>query len=137
MDEMEQAQRELDRLEGIVTRHEAHMFALRGWLLAVAGGLLAAYYTANILVSEILMRLTLPAVVFLFLFLEVRHANLVEAVVERSAKLEKLIAKSRQTGSGWYDGPKVNEACEDGAKRWLPHKGMTWMFYWPFYAVVL
>jgi hypothetical protein len=48
MEEIEQAHRELERLQGIITRHEEHMFTLRGWLLTVVGGLLAAYYTDNI-----------------------------------------------------------------------------------------
>jgi hypothetical protein len=42
MDEAQQAHHELDRLQGIIARHESHMFALRGWLLAIVGGLLAA-----------------------------------------------------------------------------------------------
>jgi hypothetical protein len=140
MDEMEQAQRELDRLADIITRHEAHMFALRGWLLVVLGGLLAAYYTANIHISEILMKVALPIVVVLFLVLESRHTNLVEAVVARSSELENRIRCTLQTPGektvGWYDGPKVSQACEDGAKRLWPYAGMTWVFYWPFYVIV-
>ena len=140
MDEMAQAQRELDRLEEIVARHEAHMFALRGWLIAVVGGLLAAYYTANINISETLMQFALVIVVGLFLFSELRHENLVEAVVERITDLEQLIAESRQIEieRGWYDGPKMSKACANGANRWLPRlSGMTGRFYGPFYGLVV
>jgi len=117
------------------------MFALRGWLLAVVGGLLVAYYTENIHISEILMQLALPIVVVLFLVLELQHEKLVEAVVDRSYELETHIACSRQPDGkmpvGWYQGPGVNKACEAGAKHWLRRiNGMTWVFYRPFYIVV-
>src|SRR3712207_119724 len=109
MDEMQQAHHELDRLQGIITRHEGHMFALRGWLLAIVGGLLAAYYTDNIDMSELVLRIALPIIALLFLIVESRHVNLVEAVAERATTLEKRIADARQSGdqAGWYDGPRV------------------------------
>ena len=139
-DEIEQAHHELDRLQGIVSRHEGHMFALRGWLLTVVGGVLAAYYTGNIEVDEKYMRLGLPLIALLFLFLELRHTNLVEAVVERVSALEMLITTSRekirQGDTSWYDGPKVSEACRAGASRWLPRRGMTFVLNLPFYVVV-
>ncbi|MDH4233644.1 MAG: hypothetical protein OEV15_00715 [Gallionella sp.] len=141
MDDIEQAHHELDRIQGIITRHEGHMFALRGWLLTIVGGLLAAYYTNNIQIPEYVIRLGLPSIALLFLFVESRHANLVEAVVERATKLEKLITISRVTideaNNGWYDGPKVSQACEDGAKRLWPREGMTFILYRPFYLVVI
>lgn len=141
MDEMQQAHHELDRLQGIVTRHESHMFALRGWLLAIVGGLLAAYYTNNIDMSELKLRIALLAIVVLFLIVESRHVNLVEAVVERVAALEKRIFDARQSGdrvgAGWYDGPKVSEACQDGATRKWPRNGMTFVLNQPFYVVVV
>ncbi len=46
------------------------MFTLRGWLLTVAGGLLAAYYTGNIQLDAAAMRVGLPLVALLFLFVE-------------------------------------------------------------------
>jgi hypothetical protein len=135
---MQQAHHELDRLQGIITRHEGHMFALRGWLLTVIGGLLAAYYTRNIAITETTMRIGLPIIAVLFLFIESRHENLVEAVVERALNLEKLIASSRKSGAtGWYDGPRVSEVCAEGAGRWWPRGGMTFVLYRPFYLVVI
>ena len=129
MDEIQQAHHELDRLQGIITRHEGHIFALRGWLLPVVGGLLAAYYTDNIDMSDRVLRLALPTIVLLFLIVETRHVNLVEAVVERVTTLEKRIADSRRSGKqiGWYDGPRVSEVCQDGANRWWPRQGMTFV----------
>jgi len=41
MDEMQQAHHELDRLQGIITRHEGFQFTIRGWLLTIVGALLA------------------------------------------------------------------------------------------------
>lgn len=141
MDDIELALHELDRIQGIVTRHEGHMFALRGWLLTVVGGLLAAYYTDNIQIDVYLIKLGLPSIVLLFLFVESRHANLVEAVVERATQVEKLMAISRETmdeaNTGWYDGPKVSQACENGARRLWPREGMTFILYRPFYLVVI
>jgi hypothetical protein len=141
MDETQQAHHELDRLQGIITRHESHMFALRGWLLAIVGGLLAAYYTNNIDMSEVVLRIALLTIVFLFLVVESRHVNLVEAVVERVTTLEKRIVDSRQSADrdrvGWYDGPRVSEACQNGAERWWPHRGMTFVLNQPFYLVVI
>jgi uncharacterized membrane protein len=141
MDETEQAHHELDRLQGIVTRHEGHMFALRGWLLAIVGGLLASYYTENIVISGLVLRIALLMVVLLFLIVESRHVNLVEAVVERASALEKRIVDSRQSAGqasvGWYDGPRVSEACQDGANRWWPRRGMTFVLNQPFYLVVI
>jgi len=141
MDETQQAHHELDRLQGIVSRHESHMFALRGWLLAVIGGLLAAYYTANIDMSALVLRVALVGTVLLFLIVESRHVNLIEAVVERAGAIEKLIRDSRRSEGqpviGWYDGPKVSESCQDGANRWWPRSGMTFVLNQPFYLVVI
>ena len=139
MDEMEQAHHELDRLQGIISRHEGHMFALRGWLLAIVGGLLAAYYTDNIDMSVLVLRIALPMVALLFLIVESRHVNLVEAVAERASTLEKRIADSRRSGIqvGWYDGPRVSKVCKDGANRWWPRRGMTFVLNQPFYIVVI
>lgn len=141
MDEMEQAHLELDRLQGIITRHEGHIFALRGWLLTIVVGLLAAYYTDNIEISENVMRLVLPLVAVLFLILESRHANLVEAVVERVTELESRIVDARHmpaaANAGWYDGPKVSLSCEKGANRWWPHHGMTFVLNETFYIAVI
>jgi len=136
MDEREEAHRELDRLQDIITRHEGHMFTLRGWLLTVVGGLLAAYYTNNIEMSDAALRAALVAFTLLFLVVESRHENLVEAVVERVAALEKLVAVFRDS-KGWYDGPKVSDACEDGAHRLWPKNGMTFVLNKPFYLVVI
>jgi uncharacterized membrane protein len=141
MDEMEQAHHELDRLEGIITRHEGFMFTLRGWLLAIIGGLLAAYYTDNVGMSKPILGTALVLIVVLFLVVESRHVNLVEAVVERVTALEALIFRSRyhrdQTATGWYDGPKVSEACQDGASRLWPRSGMTFALNQPSYLVVM
>lgn len=141
MGELEQAHHELDRLQGIITRHEGHMFALRAWLLAIVGGLLASYYTDNIVMSGLVLRIALLMIVLLFLILESRHVNLVEAVVERVSALEKCIVESRQSAGqaiiGWYDGPRVSEACEAGANRWWPRRGMTFVLNLPFYVAVI
>ena len=141
MDEMQQAHHELDRLQGIISRHEGHMYALRGWLLAIVGGLLAAYYTDNIDMSGLVLRLALVVVVLLFLVVESRHVNLVEAVVERASALEQLIIDVRRSADrsrpSWYDGPRVSEACRDGANRWWPRRGMTFVLNQPFYFVVI
>jgi hypothetical protein len=70
MEEIDQAHHELERLQGIITRHEGYMITLRGWLLTVVGGLLAAYYTNNIEISEAVLCTALPLVTLMFLFLE-------------------------------------------------------------------
>jgi len=103
--------------------------------------LLAAYYTNNIAVSQVVLRAALALVALLFFVLESRHANLVEAVVERVAVVEKRIADARQpTGQasgGWYDGPKVSDACQEGVNRWWPRPGMTLMLNLTFYLIVI
>jgi len=141
MDEMQQAHQELDRLQAIISRHESHMFALRGWLLAIVGGLLAAFYTDSIDMSALLLRIALLTIALLFLLVESRHVNLTEAVVERAEAVEQQITAARGSGKqaqgGWYDGPKVSEACRAGALRWWPRRGMTFLLNLPFYFVVL
>ena len=141
MDEMQQAHHELDRIQGIITRHEGHMVALRGWLLVIIGGLLAAYYTATIDMSALVLRIALLVITLLFLIVESRHVNLVEAVVERATAIEKGIRSSRrpegQPVVGWYDGPRVSDACQEGANRWWPRSGMTFVLNQPFYFVVI
>ena len=142
MEEMEQAHREHEILQGIITRHEGHMFTLRGWLLFIVGGLLAAYYTENILIDKLVLQIALVVITLLFLFVELQHMNVVEAVVDRVVELEKEIADSRQSISqgsvGWYHGPKVTEACNKGAERFLPRRrGMTFVLNQPFYIVVI
>lgn len=140
MDPMEQAHKELDRLQGVINRHEGHMMALRGWLLAILGGLLAAYYTENIDLDATLLRVALLVVVAVFLVLESRHVNLVEAVVERATKVEEQIRHDRESpqDTPQYDGPRVGEACLDGARRKWPKSGMTFLLnQWFYIAVVL
>jgi hypothetical protein len=140
MDELQQAYHELDRLQEIISRHEGHIFSLRGWLLTVLGGLLAAYYTNNIHISELVLRISLPLIALLFFVLESRHANLVEAVVERVSLLERLIAAQRHSpesaGETWYDGPKITDTCNQGASRVWPRRGMTLVLNLGFYLVV-
>ncbi len=141
MNDMEQAHHELDLLQAIITRHESHMFALRSWLLAIVGGLLAAYYTANIAMSELVLGFALLVISVLFFVLESRHVNLIESVVARVGDIEKQIASSReqafQATDGWYKGPMIGKACRDGASRIWPKKGMTFVLNLPFYLVVL
>jgi hypothetical protein len=139
MEEIEQAHHELERLQGIITRHEEHMFTVRGWLLTVVGGLLAAYYTDNIEMKESLLWVALPLVTLLFLFVEIRHLNLIEAVVKRAGEVENLIVTSRklQNQIGWFDGPKINERCQEGANRFWPRRGMTVLLNLPFYLAVI
>lgn len=140
MGPLEQAHHELDRLQGIITRHEGHMMALRGWLLAILGGLLAAYYTENIDLDATLLRIALLVVVAVFLVLESRHVNLVEALVERATKVEEQIRHDRDSPdeTPQYDGPRVSEACLDGATRKWPKSGMTFVLnQWFYIAVVL
>jgi uncharacterized membrane protein YidH (DUF202 family) len=140
MDQMEMAHHELDRLQDIITRHEGFMFTLRGWLLAIIGGLLTAYYSQSIDISAALLRIALLTIVGLFLVLESRHMNLVEAVVDRATKIEELIRQHRfePPDAHWYDGPRVSEACLDGANRNWPKKGMTYVLnHWFYIAVVL
>ncbi len=82
MEEMEQAHHELDRLESIITRHEGFILTMRSWLLAIIGGLLAAYYTDNVSMSKPLLGGALMAIAMLFLVVELKHVNLIEALVE-------------------------------------------------------
>ncbi|MBI3821206.1 MAG: hypothetical protein HY289_00835 [Planctomycetes bacterium] len=139
MDEIGQAHHELDRLQGIITRHEGFIFTLRGWLLTVVGGLLAAYYTDNIDMDAIVLQFALPGIALLFLFVESRHANLVEAMVDRANVIETFIRGSRlEPGKHQYDGPNVHEACNDGAHRLIPHgRGMTFVLNLAFYLIVI
>jgi hypothetical protein len=55
--------------------------------------------------------------------------------------VEHRIVTSRklpnQVGVGWFDGPKVNETCQEGANRFLPRHGMTFLLNLPFYVAVI
>ena len=140
MDQMDQALRELERLQGIIDRHEGHIFTLRGWLITVVGAIIAAYYADNIQMSDIVLRVALPIVAVLFIVMELRHINLVEAVAQRAVDVENRIVAKRESKSlydTWYDGPKVSKACEAGATRLWPRHGMTLVLYLPVYAVIL
>ncbi len=141
MDEIRLAHHELDRLQGIITRHEGFMFALRGWLLAIVGGLLAAFYTVNIDMSAFMLGTALFLIFLMFLVVESRHVNLVEAVAERAGEIEKQIRLSRQKQgkplSELYDGPRVSVTCRDGAYRLWPKNGMTFILNLPFYVIVI
>jgi hypothetical protein len=140
MDELQEAHHELDRLQGIITRHEGFIFTIRGWLLTVIGGLLAAYYTQNIELDPVYVRIALPVVAVLFVIVEWRHVNLVESVVERVGDIEKLIADSRRPGrqgdGRWYDGPQVNDVCLEGVRPRFPKYRMTFILNLPFYLTV-
>ena len=140
MNDMEQAKNELDRIQEIIARHEGHMATLRGWLLAIIGGLLAGFYTENIEIGPWELRVALLGITALFLWVETRHVNLIDAVIERSIAVEEAIqiARRDKLAPGWYNGPKVAEACRDGATRGLlPENKMTWKLNLPFYLVVI
>ena len=135
MDETEQAHRELERLQGIIDRHEGHIFTLRGWLITVIGALIAAYYAENIHLNDLALRIALPLVALLFIVMELRHINIVEAVAGRATVVEKGLADARRAANAncWYDGPLVSETCKDGAERLRPRNGMTLRLYAPVY----
>ncbi len=138
MDAFEEAHRELDRLQEIITRHEKHTFSLRGWMLTVSGGLLAAYYTGNIHLHLLVIQIALPCVAILFLVIEIRHINLIDAVVARAGIVEGLLRANRQHPKpNWYDGPRVHEVCKRGAQRVFPQFQMTFMLNMVFYIIVL
>jgi len=141
MDAFEQAHDELGRLEEIIGRHEDHIFTLRGWMLTVMGGLLAAFYTGNINLDLLVVQIALPAIALLFLSIEVRHSNLVEAVAERAEAVEDQIRLAHSSAamerSTWYDGPRVSESCRVGAERIWPRIEMTFILNRPFYLVVI
>lgn len=136
MDSFEQAHEELKRLQEIIARHEGQIFTLRGWLLTVLGGLLAAYYTGNLKLDIVVLRAALPVITVLFLVVESRHANVVESVVERSEEVEQQM-RAGSASASWYDGPRVSEACRRGAQRGWPRAGMTFILNRTFYIVVL
>ena len=135
MSDIENALHELDRLQKIIDRHEGHIFTLRGWLLAVVGGLLAAYYTENIIIPSYFMSIALVFTVCSFLVIEFQHLNLVEAAAKRAGEVEKQIQKNGKNND-WYKGPDVSETCKIGAFRFKPVGGMTWRLNLPFYVTV-
>ena len=139
MDQMEAAYRELDRIQEIISRHEGHIFSLRGWMLTVMGGLLAAYYTGNIHLQLWIVQLALPAIALLFLFLESRHMNLIESVVERAGTVEQQLREAKLSAGRKlrYDGPRIGESCQVGAKRILPRLQMTLLLNSAFYIIVI
>lgn len=88
--------------------------------------------------NDLVLRISLFVITILFLIVESRHVNVVEALVERAFNLEKQISASRNTlVVNWYDGPRVSEACQEGVKRWWPRNGMTFVLNQPFYFVVI
>jgi hypothetical protein len=139
MDETEQALRELERLQGIIERHEGHIFTLRGWLITVIGALIAAYYAENIHLDDLALRVALPLVGLLFIVMELRHINIVEAVASRATVVEKGMATACRAAhpNGWYDGPRVSATCKEGAERLRPRAGMTLKLYAPVYIVII
>jgi len=146
MDEtaMKTALHELDRVQDIVTRHEGHMFSLRGWLFAALAGVVAAYYSSAISVSRVEFAIVVLALVMTFIYAEMRHVILVDALVARAGTVEKMIVAAREGGltmSPRYDGPKVNEVCGAAVKRILPKLDMTLVlnlfFYYALVAAAL
>jgi hypothetical protein len=141
MDQFEQAHHELSRIQEIIARHEEHIFALRGWMLTLLGGLLAAYYTGNIHLNLLALQIALPTISLLFLWIEVRHSNVVESVVDRAEAVEKQVSRAHSPtlkDTVWYDGPCVSEACRTGAERVFPQvKMMTFVVNRTFYVVVI
>jgi len=138
MNETDQAFKEIEHLQEIISRHESHVFALRGWMLTVVGALLAAYYTNNIVIDVIYMRWGLPLVSVIFLLIEMQHNNLVEVIATRVLILEQNIYKARKEGLlNWYDGPKIAECCRAGARRFLPVHRMTFILNLPFYIATV
>lgn len=82
MEEMGQAHHELDHMESIITRHEGFILTMCSCLLAIIGGFLAYYYIDNVSMSKPLLGGALMAIAMLFLVVERKHVNLIEALVE-------------------------------------------------------
>ena len=142
--DMKTALHELDRIQDIVTRHESHMFSLRGWLFAALAGIVAAYYSSGLTVSRIEFAVVLLALVMTFIYAELRHVILVDALVARAGTVEQMIVAARESGPSMlprYDGPKVNEVCGLAVKRVLPKFDMTLVlnlfFYYALVAAAL
>lgn len=137
---MEQAHHELERLQEVIGRHERHMFAVRGWFIAIVGGLLVALYSKHFNIDEAALQIALVLLAVLFIIIDSRHVNLIDAVVDRSGALEEKIREARGTGledgGRWYDGPLLSEACSQGVHRWRPKEGMTFKLNLVFYCVV-
>lgn len=127
MDEFEQAHHELSRIQTIIDRHEGAMFSLRGWLFAAMAGIVAAYYTMAVSLSLRSFVIALCTLVLAFLYAELRHVILVDAVVTRAGRVERMIQEARASvkKQGWYDGPKINKTCGDAVKQLVPEWRMT------------
>ena len=144
MDEMEQAYHELDRIQGIVDRHEGHMFSLRGWLFAALAGIVAAYYSTRLPVSLPEFVIVVVALIVSFIYAELRHVILVDALVARAGALEKMIIPARgpsASSSPWYDGPRINDVCDLAVRQVFPSLNMTLLlnlfFYYALMAAVI
>ena len=94
MDDLELAKTELDWIQEIIARHEGRMDTIRAWLLAIIGGLLAGYYTANIEISPLELRVALIGITILFLWVETRHVNLID-VLRQLCGAALLVAVAR------------------------------------------
>jgi hypothetical protein len=117
------------------------VFTIRGWMLTVIGALLAAYYTENITLDKIWVQIGLPVLAVLFLLVESRHANIVEAASGRATELEnEMVAARHPDGTfkpAWYNGPKIGEICREASSRGWPRMEMTFFLNLPFYIVVI
>ena len=129
MDETDQANLEMDRIQRIISRHEGHIFSLRGWLFAAIAGSLAAYFSGNVPFGPGRFLLAIGGLVVIFLLVELRHIVLIDALVKRVGDVEILITRSRANGAftGWYDGPRVNTTCQQAMQlqNLLPRWRMT------------
>jgi hypothetical protein len=139
--EMKTALHELDRIQVIVNRHEGHMFSLRGWLFAALAGVVAAYYSRGLPASRVEFAFVVLALVVAFIYAELRHVILVDALVARAGAVEKMIVAARGTGASslpQYDGPKVNEVCGIAVKeRVFPKFDMTLVLNLYFYYALV
>jgi len=140
MDEMTQAYHELDRIQGIVGRHEGHMFSLRGWLFATLAGIVAAYYSTRLPVSLPEFVIVVVALIVSFIYAELRHVILVDALVARAGTLEKMIIAAigpSTSSSPWYDGPRINDVCDVAVRQVFPSLNMTLLLNLFFYYALL
>ncbi|MEM6333797.1 MAG: hypothetical protein AAF823_10715 [Planctomycetota bacterium] len=110
MQKIDQAYKEIEILQSIISRQLDHSLKVRSWLFLILSGITVAYYNHKFLNTTAYLASALPLIT-MFWTLEAMQYSLLRFARKRMAEVERQV----RDGADKYDGPLI---CISLKKAW-------------------